>query len=359
MLHTPLPTLPRVRSFISDIFSYFRAAKVSKIMKNVAVIAGGNSAEYEVSIKSGNHVYETLDGQRFNKFLVIIKGVEWHVVEGERRYPVDKNDFSFSREGTKIKFDFAYITIHGTPGENGLLQGYLDMLRVPHGCSVLCSALTFDKYTCNNYLRGHGVNVPDSLLLRQGIAYDKEQVIRELGLPCFVKPNADGSSFGISKVKSIDELDAAVARAREYCPDVLVEQFIDGREFTCGVARGGEAEWRLPVAEVISKKEFFDFEAKYDPAFSEEIIPARVPEEFSRRIQTLSSLIYDLLRCEGIVRVDYRAKGDELFMLEVNTTPGMTSNSFIPKMVTAANGNLREIFTAIIENQCRSSLPRG
>jgi D-alanine-D-alanine ligase len=329
-------------------------------MKNIAVIAGGNSAEYEVSIRSGHHVHEVLDGQRYNKFLVIVRGVEWNVVEGERQYPVDKNDFSFCKEGTRIRFDLAYITIHGNPGENGLLQGYLDMLGVPHaGCGVLCSALTFDKYTCNAYLRAHGVNVPDSLLIRQGVPYDKEEVVATLGLPCFVKPNAEGSSFGISKVKRVEELEEAVSRAAAYCPNVLVERFVEGREFTCGVAKSGGREWLMPVAEVIPKNEFFDFEAKYDPAFSEEIIPARVPVEFSGRVQRLSSVIYDVLRCEGIVRVDYRADGDKIFMLEVNTTPGMTSNSFIPKMAATMNEDLGAIIGAIIEERLRSAPPRG
>jgi D-alanine-D-alanine ligase len=168
-----------------------------------------------------------------------------------------------------------------------------------------------------------------------------------------VKPNAEGSSFGISKVKEMEQLDAAISKAFSYCPDVLVERFIDGREFSCGVAKSGEMEWLMPVAEVISKKEFFDFEAKYDPAFSIEIIPAPIPEELTDRFKILSSMIYDILRCEGIIRIDYRMRGDEIFMLEVNTTPGMTSNSFIPKMVHEMKGSLREILTTIIENKCR------
>ncbi|MDR0766714.1 MAG: D-alanine--D-alanine ligase [Odoribacteraceae bacterium] len=329
-------------------------------MKNIAVIAGGNSREHEVSVQSGHHVHGVLDGRRYRKFLVIIKGTEWHVVEGARRYPVDKNDFSFSRDGERIVFDFAYITVHGTPGENGLLQGYLDMLGVPYGgCDALCSALTFDKYTCNTYLKGYGVNVPDALLLREGMEYNKEEIVGEVGLPCFVKPNAEGSSFGVSKVKEIDRLDEALAKAFAHGPYALVERFIDGREFTCGVVKSGEMEMILPVAEVISRNEFFDFQAKYDPGFSEEIIPARIPVELAERVKLLSSMIYDILRCEGIVRVDYRTRGNEIFMLEVNTTPGMTSNSFIPKMVRAANGDLGEIIATIIENKCRRFPPRG
>ena len=329
-------------------------------MKNVAVIAGGNSPEHEVSIRSGNHVYNLLDEKRYNKFLVIIKGAEWQVKEGARYYPVDKNDFSFSREGERIAFDFAYITVHGTPGENGLLQGYLDMLGVPHGgCDALCSALTFDKYACNTFLKGFGVNVPDSLLLRSDMVYDKEEIIEEVGLPCFVKPNAEGSSFGVSKVKEIGQLDEALDKAFAHGPYALVERFIDGREFTCGVVKSGEMELLMPVAEVISKNEFFDFQAKYDPDFSEEIIPARIPGELADRIKILSSMIYDILRCEGIVRVDYRMRGDEIFMLEVNTTPGMTSQSFIPKMAHAMGEDLGEIIMTLIENKCRLSPSRG
>ena len=299
-----------------------------------------------------------MDEKRYNKFLVIIKGAEWQVKEGARYYPVDKNDFSFSREGERIAFDFAYITVHGTPGENGLLQGYLDMLGVPHGgCDALCSALTFDKYACNTFLKGFGVNVPDSLLLRSDMVYDKEEIIEEVGLPCFVKPNAEGSSFGVSKVKEIGQLDEALDKAFAHGPYALVERFIDGREFTCGVVKSGEMELLMPVAEVISKNEFFDFQAKYDPDFSEEIIPARIPGELADRIKILSSMIYDILRCEGIVRVDYRMRGDEIFMLEVNTTPGMTSQSFIPKMARAMGEDLGEIIMTLIENKCRLSPP--
>ena len=271
---------------------------------------------------------------------------------GEAYFPVDRNDFSFSRDGEKIRFDFAYITIHGNPGENGLLQGYLDMMGIPYGgCNVLASAMTFDKYTCNTYLKGFGVNVAPSVLLREGTEYTEEEILAEVGLPCFVKPNAEGSSYGVSKVKERGQLKEALQNAFAHCSEVLVEQFIDGKEFTCGVAKSGRVVWLLPVAEVIPKKDFFDFEAKYDPTLSEEIVPARIPDALATRIQQLSSLIYDLMRCEGIIRIDYMLRGDEIVLLEVNTTPGMTSNSFIPKMVRAMNGSLREMLTTIIEHK--------
>ena len=321
-------------------------------MKNIAIIAGGNSSEYEVSMKSGKNIYDEVDENRYNKYLVILKGRDWHVEIGEKKYPVDRNDFSFTRDGEKILFDFAYITIHGVPGENGLLQGYLDMMGVPYGCcNVLASALTFDKHTCNTYLKSYGVNVADSVMLIRGMTYDVNEIINEVGLPCFVKPNAEGSSFGVTKVKEAAQLEDALKKAFALCQEVLIETFIDGTELTCGVVKAGDMDITMPIAEVVPKNEFFDFEAKYDPTKSDEIIPARISLELTNRIKTLSSMIYDILRCEGIIRVDYIVRDDEIFMLEVNTTPGMTSNSFVPKMVRAMGGTLREVLTKIIDNK--------
>ena len=321
-------------------------------MKNISIIAGGNSSEYEVSMKSGKNIYDEVDENRYNKYLVILKGRDWHVEIGEKKYPVDRNDFSFTRDGEKILFDFAYITIHGVPGENGLLQGYLDMMGVPYGCcNVLASALTFDKHTCNTYLKSYGVNVADSVMLIRGMTYDVNEIINEVGLPCFVKPNAEGSSFGVTKVKEAAQLEDALKKAFALCREVLIETFIDGTELTCGVVKAGDMDIAMPIAEVIPKNEFFDFEAKYDPTKSDEIIPARISPELTNRIKTLSSMIYDILRCEGIIRVDYIVRDDEIFMLEVNTTPGMTSNSFVPKMVRAMGGTLREVLTKIIDNK--------
>ena len=321
-------------------------------MKNIAIIAGGNSSEYEVSMKSGKNIYDEVDETRYNKYLVVLKERDWHVEIGEEKYPVDKNDFSFTRNGEKILFDFAYITLHGVPGENGLLQGYLDMMGVPYGCcNVLASALTFDKHTCNTYLKSYGVNVADSVMLIRGMAYDVNEIINEVGLPCFVKPNAEGSSFGVTKVKEAAQLEDALKKAFALCREVLIETFIDGTELTCGVVKAGDMDITMPIAEVVPKNEFFDFEAKYDPTKSDEIIPARISPELTNRIKTLSSMIYDLLRCEGIIRVDYIVREDEIFMLEVNTTPGMTSNSFVPKMVRAMGGTLREVLTKIIDNK--------
>lgn len=322
--------------------------------KNVVVIAGGNSSEYEVSIQSGNHIFEEIDGERYNKYLMVLRHRDWQVEMDGKTYPVDKNDFSIECDGKKIAFDFAYITIHGNPGENGMLQGYLDMMGVPYStCSTLCEAVTFDKYTCTNYLRGFGIHTTNPVMLTRGQAFSKEAVLETVGLPCFVKPNAEGSSFGVSKVKTAGDFDAAIAEAFSKCREVLVESFIDGTEFTCGLYKVGGKKVIMPVAEVIPKKEFFDFEAKYDASKSDEIIPGRFSEEITDRIQDMASEIYDILRCEGIVRIDGFVRGEEVIMLEVNTTPGMTANSFVPKMVKVMGRTLREVITEIIEDKLK------
>ena len=322
--------------------------------KNVVVIAGGNSSEYGVSIQSGNHIFGEIDGEKYNKYLMLLKGRDWHIELDGACYPVDKNDFSFECAGKKIAFDFAYITIHGNPGENGMLQGYLDMMGVPYStCSALCEALTFDKYTCTNYLNGFGIRTTRPVMLTRGQAFDKEAVLETVGLPCFVKPNAEGSSFGVSKVKTAADFDAAIEEAFSKCKEILVESFLDGTEFTCGLYKVGGKKVIMPVAEVIPKKEFFDYEAKYDATMSEEIIPGRFSEEITERIQDMASEVYDILRCEGIIRMDGFVCGEEVIMLEVNTTPGMTANSFVPKMVRAMGCRLRDVLTEIIEDKLK------
>lgn len=320
--------------------------------KNVVVIAGGNSSEYEVSLKSGNHIFDELDGERYHKYFMILKGRDWRVRMGETEYAVDKNDFSFECGGERRAFDFACITIHGNPGENGMLQGYLDMMGVPYStCSTLCEALTFDKYACANFLRGFGIPTTRPVMLVRGKEFDREAVLQEVGLPCFVKPNAEGSSFGVSKVKAAEDFDAAVGMAFDKCREILVESFINGTEFTCGLYKVGDKKILMPVAEVIPKKEFFDYEAKYDASMSDEIIPGRFSEEVTARIQGMAAEIYDILRCEGIVRIDGFVQGDRLTVLEVNTTPGMTGNSFVPKMLKVMGFRLRDVLTEIIEDK--------
>ncbi len=319
-------------------------------MKNIAVVTGGDSSEYVVSLKSGANVFSAIDRNVFNPWLVFIKDGNWVVLDGEVSIAaIDRGDFSFVLNGEKIALDYAYIMIHGTPGEDGNLQGYFEMLGIPYSsCGVQSSALTFNKNFCNNYLRSFGIPMARSIKLIPGEIYSPAEVVKTLGLPLFVKPNAGGSSFGVTKVKKEEELNDAILKAFDESPEVLVEQFIDGKEFTCGVVNTGQRKIVLPVTEVIPKNEFFDYEAKYTPGMAEEITPARISEELTLKIQDLSSEIYDLCSCRGIVRVDFILREDTFYFLEINTIPGMTATSFIPQQINAAGLNLKDLLTEII-----------
>lgn len=320
--------------------------------KNIAVVYGGDSSEFVVSVKSSKNVYESIDPAIYNVWKVQMKGLDWEVMENDQVIAaIDKNDFSFFRNNEKIKFDFAYITIHGTPGEDGKLQGYFDMVKVPYStCGVYSSALTFNKYFCSNYLRNFGVPMAKSIRLFKEDQVDVDQLVDELGLPLFVKPNAGGSSFGVTKVKEKGQLLEALDIALKESEDILVEQFIDGKEFTCGLVKLSGQELIFPVTEVIPQNDFFDYDAKYKGE-SDEITPARISEELTLKIQRLSSRIYDLCDCSGIVRMDYILKENQFYFLEVNTTPGMTATSFVPQQVAAMNRTLGEILGLIIEDK--------
>ena len=323
--------------------------------KNIAVVYGGDSSEFVVSVKSSINVYQSIDSSIYNVWKVQMVGLEWLVFDNNQLIaPVDKNDFSFVMNGEKITFDFAYITIHGTPGEDGKLQGYFDMVKIPYStCGVYSSALTFNKYFCSNYLCNFGVLMAKSVRLFKGDQVDVDQIINSLGLPLFVKPNAGGSSFGVTKVKEKGQLLDALEMAMKESVDILIEQFIDGPEFTCGLVKLSGQEFLFPVTEVIPQNEFFDFEAKYTVGKTDEITPARISAELTSKIQQLSSRIYDLCDCSGIVRIDYILKDNEFYFLEVNTTPGMTSTSFVPQQIAAMGRNLGDILGMIIENKLK------
>ena len=320
--------------------------------KNIAIVAGGDSSEYVISVKSGANVLKAIDADIFSPWLVMLKGEEWVVLDGDDRLAdIDKSDFSFTTNGVKYKFDYAYIIIHGTPGEDGILQGYFEMLNIPYSsCDVQSSALTFNKFFCNNYLRSFGIPMADSVRLMAGEKYSAAQIVESLGLPLFVKPSAGGSSFGVTKVKNGTDLVEAVNKALDESPEVIIEQFIDGAEFTCGVVKIGERKLIFPVTEVIPKNEFFDYEAKYIPGMADEITPARISEELTLKVQALSSQIYDLCNCKGIVRVDYILQGETFNFLELNTVPGMTETSFIPQQIKAMGLNLTDLLTDIINS---------
>ena len=321
--------------------------------KNIAIVAGGDSSELEVSLKSASGLNSFMDKDRYNIFIVTIVGKIWQVeLPGDEKIIIDKNDFSFSKKGVKTLFDFAYITIHGTPGENGILQGYFDLIGLPYSCcGVLSAALTFNKFTCNTYLKSFGVKVAESLVLRAGQTVTEKEVADKIGFPCFVKPNVGGSSFGVTKVKTIDQVQPAIARAFAEGAEVMIEAFLEGTEITCGIYKTSSKAQVLPVTEVVSENEFFDFDAKYKGQV-QEITPARISTSLTERVQKLTSAIYDILGCKGIVRIDYIiSEGEVINLLEVNTTPGMTTTSFIPQQVAAAGLDIKDVMTEIIENE--------
>lgn len=320
--------------------------------RNIAIVWGGYSSEVIVSAKSMAGVYSFLDKEKYNLYKVKIVKEGWTVeIDGET-LPVDKNDFTFYTPGKeKIKIDFAFIIIHGTPGEDGHLQAYFDMLDIPYStCGMMASSLTMNKFVCNNFLRNFGIRVADSLYLNKDSKYDINNITEKLGLPMFVKPNTGGSSFATTKVKSVDQLQKAIDVAFGETPDVIIESFIKGTEVTCGCYKTKNKEVVFPLTEVVTSNDFFDYDAKYEGQV-EEITPARISQEITEEIQRLTRKIYDLVGAKGIIRVDFIISDNKPYLLEVNTVPGMTQTSFIPQQIAAAGLNITEVLTEIIENE--------
>ena len=283
--------------------------------RTIAIVAGGDTSEYQVSLRSAQGINSFIDKEKYTLYIVVMHGNDWYVqLSDEEKLPIDRNDFSFQLGGQKIKFDFAYITIHGTPGEDGRLQGYFDMLDIPYSCcGVFAASLTYNKFACNQYLKGFGVRVAESLMLRKGQTITDADVIDKIGLPCFVKPSLGGSSFGVTKVKTSGDIQ--------------------------------------PITEVVSHNEYFDYDAKYNGQV-EEITPARIPDEIRNRVWALTSAVYDIIGAQGIIRIDYFiTEGTKINLLEVNTTPGMTATSFIPQQVRAAGLDIKDVMTEIIEDK--------
>ena len=328
---------------------------MKNLKRTIAIVCGGDSSEHDVSLRSAQGLYSFFDKERYNVYIVDIKGQDWHVeLPDGTTAQIDRNDFSFVEDGKAKLFDYAYITIHGTPGENGLLQGYFDLIDLPYSTSgVLVEAMTFDKFVLNQYMRGYGVSVADSLLIRKG--YEElvtdDEIEERIGMPCFVKPAADGSSFGVSKVKNKDQLAPAIRKAMLESSEIMVESYLEGTEISIGVFKTKERSVVLPVTEVVTSNEFFDYDAKYNGQV-QEITPARLSEDITDRVRKITSHIYDILHCNGIIRIDYIiSKEGKISMLEVNTTPGMTATSFIPQQVRAAGLSMTEVLTEIVENQ--------
>ena len=332
---------------------------------DIAVIYGSDSSEWEVSCRSGEYVASRIDGTLYNVYEIFARFGKWQlaayrmkdsmriILPEQERPEVDKTDFSVCVAGNKVRFDFAYLMQHGTPGENGLMQGYLEMLSVPKSsCSSFVSAMTFDKFSCKGYLRNVDfVKCAEDVFMRKGDdrqEFEKEAA-EKLGFPMFVKPTDGGSSFGVTKVKKAEDLPEAVSLAFSEGDTILAEKYIPGRELTCAVYSDGKEDIALPVIEIVTDHEFFDYDAKYN-GFSKEICPACISEELTSMIQDTSKKIYERLGCSGVVRVDYILAEDGLYFLEVNTIPGMTSASLVPKMVRTAGLDMTEFLTGIIEN---------
>jgi len=324
--------------------------------KNVAIVAGGDSSEVVVSLKSAAGLHSFIDKEKYQLYIVTITKQQWEVkINDTETATIDKNDFSFVHNKQKVNFDFAYITIHGTPGENGILQGYFELIGLPYSCcNVLSAAITFNKFTCNQYLKGFGVKVSEAIFLRKNQQISTSEVVEKVGLPCFIKPNVGGSSFGVTKVKTEDQIQSAIEKAFAEGEQVMIEAFMAGTEITCGMYKTKDKTVVFPVTEVVPQNEFFDFDAKYKGQV-EEITPARISQNLTQRVQQLTAAIYDILDCKGIVRIDYIiSEGEVINLLEVNTTPGMTATSFIPQQVAAAGIDIKNVMTDIIENELNS-----
>lgn len=332
-------------------------------IETVAVIYGSDSSEWEVACRSGEYTASRIDDREFNVYEIFARFGKWNLVAFRRKdsmrvtFPeearpeVDKNDFSVTVYGEKVKFDYAYIMQHGAPGENGLLQGYFEMLGIPHsGCSAFVSAVAFDKYSCKSYLRGVDyVKFAPDAFIRKGMDVEEfsHRTSERLGFPLFVKPTDGGSSFGITKVKDAAGLPSAINFAFSEGPAVIVEKGIEGKELTCAAYRDGDEVKALPIIQIVTENEYFDYDAKYN-GHSRELCPAPVPEELSSEIQDITCRLYAHLGCSGVVRMDYIAAEDGIYFLEVNTIPGMTSASLVPKMVRAAGLDMTAFLTKLI-----------
>jgi D-alanine-D-alanine ligase len=324
---------------------------------NIAIFTGGDSSESVISVKSAEEVARWLENAGHTCYTVMVSGADWVVKHEQEEIQLDKNLFGFKGSTGQVFFDFAWNMIHGTPGEDGKLQGYFDMMSVPYSSSNHHSAaLTFNKYTCKSFLKQHQVLTPEASLVKKNMDTDLEAVANMVGLPCFVKPNSGGSSFGIAKVVKFEELQPALDEALKEDREAIVERYIKGTEVTCGLLKHGGQFVTFPVTEIIPKNEFFDYEAKYTVGKAEEITPARIEESLSGKCQELARQIYDLTDSSGIIRVDFIIKGNQLYFLELNSIPGMSRESIIPKQVKSAGLKMEEVLKWVIDDAIAPTL---
>jgi len=329
--------------------------KTSCMKKNIALITGGSGGELEISLNSTGIIRQNLAKDLYEVFTVVIQGLQWfHYDEAGSQYAVNKNDFSLTLPSRIVHFDCVFIAIHGTPGEDGKLQGYFDLLKIPYtACDVYTSSLTFNKYFTNQVVENLGFETGKLQIIRLDEPFSESAIIADIGLPCFVKPNKGGSSVGITKVKQAGDLKTAIQHAFEHDDEALVQKFLPGKEITCGLYSYRDELVILPLCEVVSKKEFFDYEAKYTDGMADEIVPARISEALAEKCRNISARLYRELNCKGIVRFDYILDGDQYYFIEVNTIPGLSQNSIVPKMARNRGMAMQELFTQIIEESIR------
>ena len=319
-------------------------------MKNIAIIMGGYSSEYKISLISGNVVYQFLDKTKFNGFRIHIFKEKWVYVDAQEvEFPIDKNDFSVLVNGNKIKFDCVFNAIHGTPGEDGLMQAYFELLQIPQtSCDYYQAALTFNKRDLLSVLKPYGIKTATSYYINKGDQINTQEIVNKVGLPCFVKPNKSGSSFGISKVKTASELPIAIEIAYKEDNEIIIESFLDGAEVSVGVINYKGEIIVLPITEIVSENDFFDYEAKYQGK-SQEITPARISDEMTQKVNDVAKRAYEVLKMKGFSRSEFILVNGEPHMLEMNTIPGLTTESLIPQQAKAAGISLEDLFTNAIE----------
>lgn len=327
----------------------------------IALLAGGNSSERGIALQSAAQIASALDTAKYNVKIIDLYHRDWiYTAPDGRRFPLDKNDFSLTVDGERTEFEYALIIIHGTPGEDGKLQGYLDMMDIPYSsCSQVSSTITFDKISTKRAVAGCGINLAREVLIGRGDKIDAATVVAQLGLPVFVKPNASGSSFGVTKVAFEADIEPAVRKAFTESDEVLIEECIVGREMGCGVMIANGKEYVFPVTEIVPKHDFFDYESKYEQGMSEEITPARISDDIRQKLNRMSLAAYRACRCRGIVRVDFIVtEAGEPYMIEINSIPGMSSGSIVPKQVRAIGMTLGELYDIIIADTCKSRASR-
>ena len=320
------------------------------MVRNIALLTGGDSSEWQIALQGAENIGNALDRSRYSPYTIVLRNGHWtYTAPDGTKSELDRNDFTLPVAGRKIKLDYALIVIHGTPGEDGRLQGYLDMMGIPYSsCGFVSSVLTFDKAACKRAVAGSGIHLAKEILLNKTSEIDPAAIIAELGLPLFVKPNASGSSFGVTKVKKQNELLPAITEAFKESDQVLMEEFIEGREISCGVMIAGGKEYIFPITELVCQSEFFDYKAKYQ-GFSNEITPADLPEAIRKEVNRLTLIAYKRLNCRGVVRIDFIVKGETPYMIEINTIPCMSSHSIIPQQAATMGMSLTELFNLIID----------